>query len=62
MADCPECEYCCVIGLCCPPADQLTALTALFVRETGGTDAECLKYAEALVAARKKAQKHPHGA
>jgi len=62
MADCPECEYCCAIGLCCPPADQLSALVALFSRETGEPEAECRKYAEALVAAKQKAQKHSHSA
>lgn len=56
--DCPECEYCCAIGLCCPPARQRAALAAMFVRETGCSETEAHTYADVIVAARAKAQKH----
>jgi len=55
-ADCPECEYCCAIGVCCPPAAQLSALTTLFAKATGESEADCAKYAQALVDARARAQ------
>lgn len=60
MAECPECEYCCAIGLCCPPEAQLAKLTAMFMRDTGGSEKECQKYARVIVTAREKAQQH-HG-
>lgn len=33
-ADCPECEVCCAIGLCCPPGseEQRSALARLLVK------------------------------
>jgi hypothetical protein len=58
MADCPECEYCCIIGLCCPPAAQLVRLTAFLAEKTGSDPEECEKYAHAIVEARKAAQEH----
>jgi hypothetical protein len=60
MANCPECEYCCAVGLCCSAAQQLQKLTLMFVDATGGTMEECVKYAKVLVDARLKAQK-PEG-
>jgi hypothetical protein len=57
MADCPECELCCAIGLCCPPATQRKALISIFVRETGESEEECGKYADAFVKATKEARK-----
>lgn len=56
--DCPECEYCCAIGLCCPPQAQLAKLTAMMVAATGKDAAECVEYANVIVAARIKAQQH----
>jgi hypothetical protein len=56
--DCPECEYCCAIGLCCPPAAQLAKLSAMFVRETGCSLEEAHQYASVIVKARKAAQTH----
>lgn len=57
MADCPECEYCCAIGLCCSnPADQHAALVKIFLRE-GSTPAEADKHATAIVNAKQKADK-----
>jgi hypothetical protein len=61
-ADCPECEICCAIGLCCPPAAQRAALIKIFARETGEAESECAKYADALVEATRKAREHgAHG-
>jgi len=57
MADCPECEYCCLIGLCCPPEEQLKALTAHFVNTIGCDDDEAQVYAQAIVDAKRKAMK-----
>ncbi len=57
MSDCPECEYCCLTGLCCPPAQQKRKLIAFFAA-TGAPLEECEKYADAFVAARIKAQEH----
>ena len=54
MADCPECELCCALGICCPPAAQRKALVTIFARETGEKEAECERYADALIAATKK--------
>ena len=56
--DCPECEICCAIGLCCPPAAQRSALVAIFVRETGSPAEECGNYADALIEATRKAREH----
>lgn len=58
MADCPECEYCCLIGLCCTPAEQQDALVAFFVKAGAGNAEEAAKYAAALVAAKRKAHRH----
>jgi hypothetical protein len=58
MADCPECEICCAIGLCCPPAQQRLALITIFQRETGSPVEECAKYADAYIAAQGKAREH----
>jgi len=56
--DCPECEFCCAIGLCCPSESaQRDALVKIFVRETGEPAAECAKYANALVRATRAARK-----
>jgi len=61
MADCPECEYCCAIGLCCPDSSaQLKAATDLFVN-AGVSLAEAGKAAQALVDAKAKAQKKAKG-
>lgn len=57
LADCPECEYCCAIGLCCPPASQFVQLVALMHKATGSPLEECAQYAQAVVEARLKAQK-----
>jgi hypothetical protein len=57
LADCPECEYCCAIGLCCPPLQQTLALMAILVRDTGCSVAEAHKYALPIVTARVKANK-----
>ena len=54
---CPECEYCCAVGLCCDAARQREALVKLFAA-TGSSKAECEKHADALVAAREKAYDH----
>lgn len=54
--DCPECEYCCAIGLCCPPGGQLDALVRILVNATGQSRSECLPYAQAIVSAKIKAQ------
>lgn len=57
--DCPECEYCCASGLCCPPAAQLAMLEKIFMRDVAGcTPAEAHTYASAIVKAREKASKH----
>ena len=39
-ADCPECEICCAVGLCCPPASeaQHRALTLAIIHEGKWTD------------------------
>ncbi len=56
-ADCPECEYCCIIGLCCPPEAQRVRLTELFQERMPGASAtECAQYAQVIVDARMKAQ------
>lgn len=55
LADCPECEYCCAIGLCCPPLRQLLTLMAIMVRDTGCSIAEAHKYSLPIVVARVKA-------
>lgn len=58
MADCPECEYCCAIGLCCPDgAAQKAALVKIMVAATGGTPEQAAPYAQAIVDARSKSQK-----
>ncbi len=54
--DCPECEYCCAIGLCCPPQQQRAALVALFVAG-GSTEADAARHADMLVAAKARMQK-----
>ncbi len=56
--DCPECEYCCAIGLCCPPAQQQATLVAMFTRETGCSEEEAHKYAAVIVKSKHDAQKH----
>ncbi len=59
MADCPECELCCAIGLCCPSAEaQKAALVKIMVRHTGKPAHECGEYADAIVAATQNARKH----
>jgi len=58
MADCPECEYCCLIGLCCPPEAQEAALTAFFVKAGVGTEEDAAKYAKAFVDLKRKGHKH----
>lgn len=58
MADCPECEYCCAIGLCCPPEKQEAALVDIMTAATGKSADECREYAKAIVAARMKAMHH----
>lgn len=60
MPDCPECEICCAIGLCCPPERQRAALITLFQQATGEPETECAKYADALVAATERARAHRH--
>ena len=34
MADCPECELCCALGICCPPqsAEQRAGMIAVLKR------------------------------
>lgn len=56
-ADCPECEYCCLIGLCCPPAEQLNALVAAFVK-AGSTPEAAQMHAQVIVDAKSRMQ-HP---
>ena len=55
--DCPECEYCCAIGLCCPPERQLLMLMAIMVRDTGCSIADAHQYSVPVVASRLKALK-----
>ncbi len=57
LTDCPECEYCCAIGLCCPPLQMLLTLMAIMVRDTHCPPREAHKYALPIVAARIKAMK-----
>lgn len=60
-ADCPECEYCCLIGLCCPAEQQQTALVDLFM--AGGSTADvAAAHAAMIVAAKERATKKGHGA
>ncbi len=55
-ADCPECEYCCLIGLCCAAEVQRAALIAAFVA-AGSDESHAVTHADVLVAARLKAQR-----
>jgi hypothetical protein len=38
--DCPECEMCCALAICCPPAStaQTDAIAALIVKDGKWTD------------------------
>ncbi|MES2341731.1 MAG: hypothetical protein V4597_08635 [Pseudomonadota bacterium] len=56
LADCPECEYCCIIGACCPPARQFIVLVAVMAKATGSSVEECARHAQAVVDARLRAQ------
>lgn len=57
LADCPECEFCCAIGLCCPPMQQLLTLMAIMVRDTLCSIPEAHKYSLPIVASRIRAMK-----
>lgn len=37
-ADCPECEVCCALGICCPPSDVQKADLALAMATAVGLD------------------------
>lgn len=56
MTDCPECEYCCLIGLCCPTAAQRAALVTLFLAG-GSSQAAAERHADMVVEARLRAMK-----
>ncbi len=58
IGDCPECELCCAIGLCCAAEAQKAALIKIMVRHTGKPAHECGEYADAIVAATQAARKH----
>lgn len=55
--DCPECEYCCLIGLCCPPEAQHAALVARFQKQLSVSQADAEVYAKVIVDARVRANK-----
>ncbi len=52
-ADCPECEYCCLIGLCCPAEAQQAALVAAFLA-AGSTPEAAAMHAKVIVDAKAR--------
>lgn len=50
QSDCPECEACCILGICCPPASeaQAQALAFKMAKAMNCTPMEALPYARWL--------------
>jgi hypothetical protein len=51
QADCPECEACCILGICCPPASesQRAALAAKMATDLTVPVTECRPYADWVI-------------